>query len=177
MTISLTPEDCIRILEEAGCDEDVVKHCRAVAEVALKIADRIDGVDTELVHAGALLHDLGRARTHGIEHVSEGVKLARELELPEEIVAIIQGHVGGGLSEEDAAALGLPEGDYMPVTFEQKIVAHADNLIDYFKQVPVRNTLEKLRGEGHYNAVERVTALHKELSELAGIDIDKLIEA
>jgi uncharacterized protein len=63
----------------------------------------------------------------------------------------------------------------MPVTLEQKIVAHADNLIDHFEPVPVSILLEKLKKRGHDSAVERISNLHTELSKLAGIDLDKLI--
>jgi uncharacterized protein (TIGR00295 family) len=171
----LTPEQCIGILENAGCDKDVITHCRAVSELAVEIALRIDGADVELVRAGGLLHDLGRARTHGIGHAVEGVKIAKELGLPDEITGIIRNHIGAGLPADEAAAMGLPSEEFMPVTIEQKIVAHADNMIDYFQPLPVSNVIHKLTEKGHLKAVERIKLLHDELSKLANIDIDELI--
>ena len=171
----LTPEQSIDILKNVGCDENVIKHCQVVSELAVKIAERIESADVELVRIGGLLHDLGRARTHGIGHGIEGAKLAQELELPDEIIGIIRNHIGAGLPADEAAAMGLPEEDYMPETIEQKIVAHADNLIDYFKPVPVSNIIKELTKKGHMKAVKRIEMLHEELSDLAGINIDYLI--
>ena len=42
---------------------------------------------------------------------------------------IIERHIGAGIPKEEAVGLGLPEKDYIPVTIEEKIVAHADNLV------------------------------------------------
>ena len=85
MIDSLTPEKCLKILSDSGCDKDVIKHCQVVSELAVRIAERISGVDIELVQIGGLLHDLGRAKTHGIAHAVEGARLGKDLGLPEEI--------------------------------------------------------------------------------------------
>ena len=85
-------------------------------------------IDIDLVYIGGLLHDIGRSRTHGISHAVEGGKIAIESGLDEKLINIIERHIGAGIPEEEAAALGLPTKDYMPLTIEEKIVAHADNL-------------------------------------------------
>ena len=69
----MTPEDAIRLLHKAGCPPDVIAHCRAVAECAREIAERYNErhrnpTDIDLMIAGALLHDIGRARSNGIDH-------------------------------------------------------------------------------------------------------------
>lgn len=173
--IDLTPGQCIQILKDAGCDDDVIKHSRVVSDLAVMIAERIGGVDMALVRIGGLLHDLGRARTHKFEHFIEGSKLAVELGLPNEIQLIIERHVGAGIIAEEARELGLPEKNYIPETLEQKIVAHADNLVDYFTPAPVKVLLDKLEKQGKIAAVERIKKLHAELSKLAGIDLDELV--
>jgi len=124
--LNASPEE---ILLHAGCSDNVVRHCRAVAKRAVFMAQQLSGsVDLELVYAGAMLHDIGRGSTHGIKHVAAGAAIAERLGLHERIVAIIRSHVGAGLTPEEARSLGLPPGNYMPATIEEKVVAHADNL-------------------------------------------------
>ena len=71
--------EALKILREAGCPEEVVSHILAVTEVALRIADEVKiDVDRDLIKKGALLHDLGRAKTHGMDHAVVGAEMARE---------------------------------------------------------------------------------------------------
>ncbi len=131
--------DAIDLLRKSGCSPGVIEHCKVVAaharEIALNIKRRsiIKGVkvkiDIDLVYTGGLLHDIGRSRTHGIFHAVEGARIALENRLDERIVNIIERHIGAGIPEDEAVALGLPAKDYMPLTLEEKIVAHADNLV------------------------------------------------
>lgn len=158
--------ECIGLLREVGCDEAVIKHCIAVAELALEIARRHhDSVDEKLVFRGALLHDIGRARSHGVDHGFVGGELARELRLDENVVRIIQRHVGAGITAEEAKEVGLPSIDLMPETMEEKIVAHADNLIDGSRRTSIEDAIVNLKdklGESH-PSLKRMRALHKEV--------------
>ena len=95
------------------------------------------------MEVGALLHDIGRSTTHGIHHAIAGADIARKLGLPSEVVSIIERHIGAGLSKKEAAILGLPKKDYLPVTLEEKIVTHADNLIEDNKKVPISYEIKK----------------------------------
>ena len=129
-----TREQCMGILQDAGCEEKVIQHCQLVEAVALGFAKAINEshhglVNEPLVTAGALLHDLGRAKTHDIEHVVWGVQMAQELDVDPFVVEIIRKHVGGGLTPNDAEQLGLPAWNMMPSTWEEKVVNHADSLV------------------------------------------------
>ncbi len=167
-------EECLRILENAGCDQHVIKHILAVTDLALKIAAHFPNADRELIEAGALLHDLGRACTHGIEHGIAGGKLARQLGLPITIVNIIERHLGAGIPEHDAVSLGLPAKDLIPTTLEERIVAHADNLFISDKRCNIQRSLEILNKNGFTEMARRVKQLHLALSQEAGIDIDEI---
>jgi HD superfamily phosphodiesterase len=70
--------------------------------------------------------------------------------------------------------LGLPVKDYLPLTLEEKIVAHADNLIDNDRPHPIEREVEKALLRGHPKHAERLLQLHKELSELCGIDLNNI---
>ena len=167
----------IKMLEKAGCSEAVIKHCIMVKDLAMEIAKAIKKngypVNLEDVEAGAILHDIGRAKTHGIMHIVEGVKIARKFGLPKRIINIIEHHGGAGIDENEAVKLGLPKKDYTPVTIEEKIVAHADNLVgnDYRSVKEVAKLWEKKIGE---KAVKKLLKLHNELSRMAGVDIDEI---
>lgn len=130
-------EDAIALLESAGCSKDVIEHCKTVAAYAREIAINISKsgkmkghmIDIDAVYLGAMLHDIGRSKTHGIGHAVAGAEIAVENGLEDKIVRIIERHIGAGIPREEAIALGLPDMDYIPVTLEEKIVAYADNLV------------------------------------------------
>ena len=115
--------DCISLLRRAGCTEGVIAHCRAVRDLALAYAS------DPLVEAGALLHDIGRGVTHDLHHAEAGGAICRSFGLDKAIVAIVERHIGAGLTADECSLLGLVPRDCMPRTLEEKIVAHADNLV------------------------------------------------
>jgi uncharacterized protein/tRNA (cytidine56-2'-O)-methyltransferase len=162
---------CIRILREAGCKNRVVVHCCTVAAVAEEMLNKISA-DRMLVMAGALLHDIGRSVDNGIMHAVIGSVMIKDLGYPEELVEIIKKHTGAGLDEIDAAEMGLPPGDYMPRTIEERMVAHADNLVSDSMVVGHRHSVEKLRNKGAIRGADRMEALHWELSRMYGMDLD-----
>ena len=168
-----TPDECLKLLTKAGCTLEVISHCTAVRDIALRMAKKTNA-DLKLVEAGALLHDIGRSKTHGIKHAVEGAKIAKKLGLPTEIMNIIERHIGAGLSADEAKKLGLPAKDYIPETLEEKIVCHADNLVDNNKKKPIEYEVERALNEGHNEYAIRLVILHKELSKLCGIDVNKI---
>ena len=102
-------------------------------------------VDMELVKTGALLHDIGRSQTNGIKHAVVGAELLKERGFPWEVVNIVERHIGAGISREEAKVLGLPPKDYLPLTLEEKLVAHADNLIHGTQEVDLEFVIKKWR--------------------------------
>ncbi len=170
---SIPSEDlCIEYLEEAGCKRRVIIHCCTVNAVAKVIAARIDGVDTALITAGALLHDIGRSVDHSIMHAYVGSQIVSAYGLPQALVDIVRKHTGAGLDEQDAQDMGLPPADYMPRTLEEKIVAHADNMVSDNRVVDHMHSVNKLRAKGAESGADRIEALHRELSEIYGEDLD-----
>ncbi|MEM1590093.1 MAG: TIGR00295 family protein [Candidatus Bathyarchaeia archaeon] len=167
-----TREQALKLLRESGCQENVIKHCEAVAEQAVEIAKKClekgINVNLELVEIGALLHDIGRAKTHSVHHAIIGMQIAKTLGLPEPIIAIIKRHVGGGITAEEAEKLGWPKDVYTPQTIEEKIVAYADKLIEGSKRVPIEETIQKFSRELPPTAIARIKRLRKEMLALIG---------
>lgn len=166
-------EQCIKLLKNAGCSERVICHCKAVHEVAVKIANKTNA-DLSLVKAGALLHDIGRSETHDIKHAIIGARIAKKLGLSKKIVHIIERHIGAGLTSSVAKSLGLPYRDFMPKTLEEKIVCHADNLIDDCTRQDIEVEVERALRENHKEYAMQLVKLHKEISDLIGMDANKV---
>lgn len=173
MSSTIPSEDeCIELLIEAGCKRRVIIHCCTVEAVAKEIVSRVKGADPDLVAAGALLHDIGRSVDHSIMHAYIGSQIVQAHGLPQPIVDIVRKHTGAGLDAEDVEELGLPDADYMPRTLEEKIVAHADNMVSDNKVVKHSHSSDKLRNKGAERGADRIDALHAELSALYGEDLD-----
>lgn len=168
-------EECYRMMREERLSPVVMRHVCVVNLVAMAIARRC-GADLELVNAASLLHDIGRSRTHGIGHVAEGVRIARERHLPEGLVLCIGRHVASGFTSEEARELGLPEGDYMPLTLEDKVVSFADNLVSDRSIKTVAQAVERMRAKGFEMSASRMVAIGRELEGLCGEGIDALLE-
>lgn len=168
--------EAIELLRRAGCPPNVIDHCINVASLAVEIAEacKRNGVDVDLrlVEVGAILHDIGRSRTHGVEHGVVGARIVEEFKLPEEVVRIVGRHVGAGITLEEAGRLGLPPRDHIPQTVEEKIVCYADKLIEGPKRVNLEETIHKFSlelGRDH-PSLDRLRALQKEIIVLTGQD-------
>lgn len=122
----------IAILRKTGMSEEDVTHSLHVAEKALEIARRTNrpDLDMRLVGRGGLFHDLGKTKTHEMEHGKLGAELGCALGLPQEICDIMEKHIRGGLTEPEARELGLPVKDYTLRRLEERIVIYADRLVD-----------------------------------------------
>jgi uncharacterized protein len=164
-------EQAIELLHKNKCPKTVIDHCKAVAnlsvEIASKLQDKSFKVNLQLVEAGALLHDIGRARSHKVDHGLVGAKIIESEGLPEEVANIVKRHVGGGISSEEAARFDWPKDDYMPQTIEEKVVSYADKRINKDKCVPINLEIKRLNVD-HKEAAERVRKLHEEITDLLG---------
>jgi uncharacterized protein len=165
-------QQAIHFLHRSGCSRNVIKHCKTVAKLAIEIANacRQKGLDPnlQLVEIGALLHDIGRSKTHSVHHAVVGAEIARSLGLPEALVSIIKRHVGGGITAQEAKKLGWPKDIYIPQTLEEKIVSYADKFIEGSRRVPIERTIQKFSRQLPPSAVARIRRLHEEMSALIG---------
>jgi uncharacterized protein len=164
----------LHLLRENHCSKKVVNHCKAVRDLAVETAGVLERrgfkIDFALVEAGALLHDIGRSKTHSVHHAVVGAEIAESAGLPDSVVAIIKRHVGGGITANEAEELGWPKDVYVPVTLEEKVVAYADKLIEKGKRAPIDITVEKLEAERKPEAAERVRKLYDEIACLMSVD-------
>ena len=85
----------------------------------------------------------GRSKTHDITHAVVGVEIAKKYGYNQDVLNIIERHIGAGITKEESKKLGLPEKSYLPQTLEEKIVAHADNLVSGSDEVSLEYVIEK----------------------------------
>lgn len=168
-------EDCLQLLHLYHVPQNIIDHSYKVLDVAIKIGEKCNA-DMSLVTAGALLHDIGRSKTHGLMHASYGADLLRGQGIPDSVVNIVRKHTGAGFTKDEAQEIGLPLADYMPSTLEEKIVCHADNLVSGTTLVKSKDKIDKEISKGHESTADRIQTMHNELSSLCDIDLDLLID-
>jgi len=169
-----TRAEALNFLSKAGCSPRVIEHCKAVSMFAVKIAKVFHKkgfkVDIQLVEMSGLLHDIGRSKTHSVDHAIVGGEIARSLDLPNSIVQIIERHAGGGIPKEEAKQLGWSMKDYLPQTWEEKIVCYADKRVEGLRTIPIEQALETYvanLGKNH-PAIDRIVKLHEEITAIVG---------
>jgi len=168
-----TRDIALDLLRKLRVSFNVKRHSLKVAEKALEIANKIKKVkiNKKLVEIGALLHDIGRAKTHGFKHALIGGKILRERGFPKSLARICETHILGGLDKEDAKEVGLPERDYIPQTIEEKIVCLADKMTAGTREVSIRKRFENWfrkygRSKLLLKSKKRVEKIKKEIEDL-----------
>jgi len=160
-------EKALRLLSQSGCSRNVIRHCKAVAGLAVEIGVEFCRkgvkVNLRLVETGALLHDIGRSETHDVDHGIVGARIAEDLGLPRPVVSIVKRHIGAGISREEAGRLGWPVDVYIPQTLEEKIVCYADKRIEGSKKIPMEEAVRAYSRKVAPAAVERILRLHLEM--------------
>ena len=123
-----TPEECYKILKSNNVPDNVVAHLKSVCDFSLKICELLEkkGIDVnrDLVVAGALLHDVKKLSP--ADHVIEGFELIKSLGY-HDVASVIKKH---GLYH-------LENEEFVPKTWEEKIVFYADKRVKGNKFVSV----------------------------------------
>lgn len=164
-------DEALRALREAGCSREVIRHSLSVERISLRLARRIRAnrhkIDLKLVSLGALLHDIGRARTHDIRHGVEGAKILRGLGLSK-FARFAECHLGAGIPAGEARELGLPARDFIPRTLEEKVIAYADKLVMGHRMTSYERALDWFKSElgQTHPALDRFKALHEYIQKL-----------
>ena len=170
----ITESKAIEILRKHADSEKsfqhVLAHVKAVQTVSLRIASQCHSpLDTELIRIGSLLHDIGRfAKLTGKERIRHGIigaDILRREGLPEEYARICERHIGVGIKKEDIIKQGLPlpVQDYVPVSKEEKIIAHVDNLVFGSEEKTFQDVLDRFAKELGEDYVRRAKELKREI--------------
>ena len=121
----------IDLLRKAGLSENDIAHSVKVAEKALEIAGRTNRkLDMELVGRGCSCFMIWVKPRHMRSNMGNWeLKWGWRWVCPT-ITAVMEKHIRGGLSTEEAVELGLPVKDYTLGSPEERIIIYADRLVD-----------------------------------------------
>ena len=155
-----TKEECLKILKDNNVPDNIIAHSKAVCDVAMKVADLLERknihVNRDLVTAAALLHDI--KKVNSIDHVIEGYEFIKSLGFPE-VSLIIKKH---GL-------VHLQNEDFVPKTWEEKIVFYADKRVKNDKIVSVEQRFGYVKQRYNHYDVQKEYDFTKEIEkELLG---------
>lgn len=166
-------EFALDLLKKLKIQLSVRRHSEKVADKAIEIANKIKKakVDINLIEIGALLHDIGRTKTHGFKHALIGGKILRQRGFSEKFARICETHILGGLDKGDAKKFGLPERDYLPITLEEKIICLADKHIAGTREVSIQHRFNKWfqkygRSKILLKSKKRIEKIQKEIKDL-----------
>ena len=165
--------ECLALLNAMNFAAHIINHQVAVMRQAMAIAHNIvhGTVDVNLIRAGALLHDIGRFRSHELIHTTYGGDILPRIRFSGGFGAYPETHSMGGLTPEEAIELGLPARDYQPRSLEEKIVCLSDKYLSGTEVVTIEQRfarwIEKFGNtEFLQEQIRRVKAIEEEILHL-----------
>ena len=155
-----TKEECLKILKSNNVPDNIIAHSKQVCNVALKIIDLLEKkrikVNKNLAAAGALLYDVKKLSQN--DHVIEGYEFIKSLGF-QEVAEVMKKH---GL-------YNLDKDEFVPKTWEEKIVFYADKRVKGNKIVSVDERFEYIKQRYKKDNVEREINFTKKVEkELLG---------
>lgn len=152
------------------CEKNVVLHSIAVAdyvyEFGIKLLNKKYDFDLDTAVLGAILHDIGRSKSHNIDHGIIGSEILLKNNFNEKYAKIAERHIGAGISIKEAEDLNLPKKDYIPKTLEEKVIANADNLVSGHIRVDIDFVIDKFKKRTNNEVSNKVYALYLEINKL-----------
>ena len=163
---------CIKLLIYHSTPYNVINHVIFTTQTALKISKRLKkhkfAINCDIILAGGMLHDLGRSRTHQLNHGIIGAQILRQKGFPDELARIAENHLFAGISAEEAIEFGLPSKDFIPTTLEEKIITYADNISKKNSLLTTKEVIIRFSKylDLSHPIIIRVRDLHKEIEDL-----------
>jgi len=171
--MNLRLSEAVKLLEKYKLPKIAIDHSILVAKIVRILGEILKErgypVDVDSAEIGALLHDIGRSVSWGVDHCYHGYRILKTEAPGYENYALR--HVGAGLSHEEAGSLGLPEDlNYMPQTLEEKLVAYADNIVYADKFMGPDRCEERFKRElgGNHPGYIRIVNLNRFFERIIG---------
>lgn len=143
----LTYTDAVKLLDRYGRGESWQRHCYAVSQLAFRFGTLFSGrydIDLSFLRTAALLHDIGRYKTHDpIMHGVAGYRLLTGLGYHREAF-VCASHVLFGMERDRAVQYGLPPEDFLPRSFEERLVPVLDSLVEFDRPTTIERRLSSI---------------------------------
>lgn len=124
--------ECIELLYSVRLPESVIDHSIFTCITALDIANRLKKrdflINCNWIISGSLLHDIGRSQSHDINHGIIGTQILIDKGYSDNLSNICSVHLFAGLTANESKIFNLPIRDFLPITLEEKIITHSDNI-------------------------------------------------
>lgn len=182
----LSYSEALELLNCYGKDAAWIRHCRAVSRVAERLSSALapnHPLDAEFLRVGALLHDIGRYKTHDpVMHGVEGYHLLTGLGHHREAF-ICASHVFCGMPQVEAVRYGLPEQDFLPRTLEERLVPLIDSVVEVDRPTTLEQRMlsiyRRYQGRGPFlermeQAAATARGLLRDLNSEFGISLEQL---
>jgi uncharacterized protein len=147
-------------------------HCKRVASIAHRIAQRVPRVDLQFVETASLLHDIGRftcppKQPTSYRHGYVGYEILMKEGLPSH-ANVCKVHLGIGILADDIVEQGLdlPAEDMVPTTLEEMIVTYSDNLDFCGEEKDEKWVEDRFSREVNGKYGDRVRAFHRRVHEM-----------
>jgi len=182
----LSYKEAHSLLRCYGRDTAWIRHCLAVSRVAERLSKAISlncSHDAEFLRVGALLHDIGRYKTHDpVMHGVEGYHLLMGLGYEREAF-VCASHVFCGMPQAEAVRYGLPDQDFLPRTLEERLVPLIDSMVELDRPTTLEQRMLSLnrryQGNGPFlermqQAAQIARGLLRDLKNDFGISLEQL---
>jgi uncharacterized protein len=188
--MKLTLGSIQKIHKKYALNEEIYKiiysHCQIVWEIANELIQKKNlKINHELVHYGALLHDIGAYKLINskmiwnekdyIKHGIIGYEILTNEGVDKPICEIARHHTGVGITREDVQnqQLPLPLSDYSPQTIEERLVMYADK---FHSKTPRFNSFESYSKFTRKFGEDKVKKFEKLAQEFGKPDLNTLSE-
>ena len=164
--------------------EIVYRHSKAVQKVAIKLSRKAikNGlkIDLNFVRIASLLHDIGRfdcpPGDRSIFHGIIGAKILKKEGISVNFRKVCERHLGPGIKKTDVInqKLPIPAQNYVPKSYEEKIICYADNIIvkgadgQWDKLGKIEDTYKRYLREANADVAKRIILLHEEVIKMIG---------
>ncbi|MHA1226289.1 MAG: HD domain-containing protein [Candidatus Hodarchaeales archaeon] len=162
-------KECINFLLQQKTPFNVIDHAINTTQTAMEIAERLKilfpDLNCNIVLSGAMLHDIGRSKSHYINHGIIGAEILKTNRYPDCLANIAENHIFAGITKKEAPRFGLPKRDFIPKTLEEKIIAYSDNISKRGTRLNTEQVIKRFSKylEPNDPVLERVKDLHHEI--------------
>ena len=176
----------LKLLKKYSKHKLWMKHCEAVCQLSTyfgNLFSKTIEVDLEFIKSAALLHDIGRYKTHDpILHGIEGYRLLMRLGYSRE-ACFAASHILFGLTSQEAHQHGLPTKLFTPKNFEEKLITTTDFLVEFDKATTLNSRFASLRKRNSDNeyflsrlddAEMLANEFNREIADKFGVCLEKM---